>query len=148
MAATLDVGTGVDSFHLDRPHPAAIERTLPGRVHTEWGRDTWFGVFIDALEVRDDLHEVSEETRKEGGFGAGGGVPGSATSAGWQASIALAAEGVADQICRVSRRHGNIVRSGRRRDLRRRKGNCAECTYEQQSGSEKAPNSSSLCCLL
>src|SRR6266581_2018735 len=148
MRATRDFGAGVDRFILYRPHPAAIERTLPGRVPTEWGRDAWFGVFIDALEVRDDLDLMPEEIHEEGGFGAGGWVPGSATSARWQASIALAAEGVADQICRVSRRHGNIVRSGWRRDLRRRKSDCAECTCKQESGSEKAPNSSSLCCLL
>src|SRR5439155_6547036 len=109
---------------------------------TEWGCDAWLGVFIDALEVRDDLHEVSEETRKEGGFGAGGGVPGSGTSARRQARVALTAESVADQICRVSRRHGNSVRSGWRRDLRRRKGDSAECTCEQESASEQAPNSS------
>src|SRR6266446_2850859 len=148
MAATRDVGAGVDSLLLYHPHPAAIEGTLPRHVPTEGDGDVRFRVFIDALEVRDDLHQVSEETRKEGGFGAGGGVPGSATSARWQASIALAAEGVADQIGRVSRRHGNIVRSGWRRDLRRRQGDCAECTCKQEGGSEQAPDSSRLCCLL
>src|SRR6266700_7107671 len=149
MRAARGVGAGVDSvLYLYRPHSAAIERTLPGRVPTEWGRDAWFGVFIDALEVRDDLDLMSEEIHEEGGFGAGGGVPGSATSARRQASIALTAKGVADQICRVSLWHGDSVRSRWRCNLRRRKGDCAECTCEQESGSEQAPNSSGLCRLL
>src|SRR6266567_8522590 len=108
MRATLDVGVRVNSFHFDHPHPAAIERALPRHVPTEWDSDARFRVFIDALEVRDDLELVPEEIRKEGSFGAGGGVPGSATSVRRQAGVALAATGMADQICRVSRRHGNV----------------------------------------
>src|SRR6266567_3820554 len=142
MRAARGVGAGVDSvLYLYRPHSAAIERTLPGRIPTEWGRDAWFGVFIDALEVRDDLDLMPEEIHEEGGFGAGGRVPGSGTGARRQASIALAAIGVADQICRVSCRHGNVCRSGWRRDFRRCKGDCAECTCEHEGSCEQAPNS-------
>ena len=76
MRATRRVGAGVDPLHLDRPHPAAIEGTLPRRVPTQRGDDAWLGVFIDALEVRDDLELRSEEIREEGGFRASGGVSG------------------------------------------------------------------------
>ena len=55
IRAARDVGAGVDPVHLYHPHPAAIERTLPRRVPTLGDRDVRFGVFIDALEVRDDL---------------------------------------------------------------------------------------------
>src|SRR5439155_17031721 len=140
IRATRRVGAGVDSALLYHPHPAAIEGTLPRRVPTERDRNARFGVFIDALEVRDDLDWMPEEIHKEGSFGAGGGVPGSATGARRQASVALATMGMADQICRVSRRHGNRVRSDWRRDLRRRKGYGAEGTCEHESGREQAPD--------
>ena len=65
-----------------------------------------------------------------------------------KASIALATEGVADQVRRVSCRYCNKARSGWGRDLRRRKGDCAEGTCEHESGHEQAPNSRSLSCLL
>ena len=144
IRATRGVGAGVDSVHLYRPHPAAIEGTLPRRVPTQRGDDARLRVFIDALEVRDDLELRSEEIRKQGGFGAGAGVPGSAATARRQASIALATEGVADQVRRVSCRYCNKARSGWGRDLRRRKGDCAEGTCEHESGHEQAPNSRSL----
>jgi len=131
-----------------RERPAAIEGTLPRRVPTQRGDDARIRAFIDALEVRDDLELHSEEIRKQGGFGAGRGVPGGATCARRQASIALATEGVADQICRVSRRYCNSVRSGWGRDLRRGVCDRAEGTCEHESGHEQAPNSRSVFGLL
>lgn len=95
MRATRGVGAGVDSVRLYRPHPAAIERTLPRRVPTQRDGNAGLGVSIDALEVGNDLELLPEEIREEGSFGAGGGVPGSATSGGGQTSIALRTEGVA-----------------------------------------------------
>jgi len=96
IRATRDVGAGIDSALLYHPHPAAIEGTLPGRGPT-LGRDNiWVRVFIDTLEVGDDLDRMSEGICKECGFGTGGGVPGSATSVRGQASVALAAGGVAN----------------------------------------------------
>ena len=92
IRATHGVGACVDSLHLYRPHPAGIEGTLPRRVPTQRGDDARLRVFIDALEVRDDLELRSEEIRKQGGFRAGAGVPGSAASARRQASIALLRE--------------------------------------------------------
>ena len=65
-----------------------------------------------------------------------------------QASIALATEGVADQIRRVSRRHCNRVGNGRGRDLRRGVGDRAEGTCEHESGREQAPSSRILTGLL
>jgi len=144
IRATRGVGARVDSVYPYRPHPAAIEGTLPRRVPTQRGDDARIRAFIDALEVRDDLELHSEEIRKQGGFGAGRGVPGGATCARRQASIALATEGVADQICRVSCRYRNRVWNGWRRDLRRSEGDCAESTCEHESGHEQAPNSRSL----
>src|SRR4030095_6558811 len=90
--------------------------TRPRHVPTAGDRDARFGVRIDALEVSDDL-ELPEEIQKEGGFGTGAGVPGSATCARRQASVTLATEGVADQVRRVSRRYGNGVGSDWRCDL-------------------------------
>ena len=108
MRATRRVRAGVDPLHLDRPHPAAIEGTLPRRVPTQRGDDAWLGVFINALEVRDDLDRMAEEVRKKGCFRACSRVPGSGPRARQEASIALAAEGMANQKSRVSRRHLSI----------------------------------------
>lgn len=142
IRATCGVSAGVDSVLLYHPHPAAIEGTLPRRVSTERGRDAIDGVQVDALKVRDEL-KLLELIGKKSGFGTGSGVPGSATVGRWEASIALAAEGVADQICRVSYRYGNGVGNGRGRDLLRRDGDRAECTCEHESGPEQVPNSRS-----
>src|SRR6266567_3756329 len=98
----------------------------------------------------DDLVEgPPEEIPKEGGFGAGGGNgPGSATRARGQTNVALSAEGMADQKCRVSRRWRNLGRSGWERDcLRCRMGDRGECTCERESGAEQARNSRCLCLL-
>src|SRR6266516_1773356 len=147
MRATRRVGAGVDPLHLDRPHPAAIEGTLPRRVPTQRGDDAWLGVFINALEVRDDLDLMSKEIHEEGGFGTGAGVPGSATGARREAGIALASVGMADQIWRVSLRYGNVGGGGWRRDLRRRIGDC-ERACECESSHGQAPDSSRRFCLL
>jgi len=144
MRATRGVGACVDSVHPYRPHPAAIEGTLPRRVPTQRGDNARLRVFIDALEVSDDLELLPEEIRKESGFGAGGGVPGSATSARGQTSIALRTEGMADQVWRVSRLNCNSVRGRRGRDLRCRVSDRAECTCEHENGREQDPNSRSL----
>jgi hypothetical protein len=158
IRATRSVGAGVDSVLLYHPHPAAIEGTLPRRVPAEGWDDVLFGVRIDALEVSDDLELLPKEIRKEGGFGAGGGVPCSATVTRRQARIALATEGVADQICRVSCWYCDGVGNGwrgndsgivwRRGALRRRVVDRAECTRKHESGYKQAPNSRSLFCLL
>ena len=74
--ATRNAGVRVDSSRLHSPHPAAIEGTLPCRVPAERRNDAWLGAFVNALEVGDDLELLPEEIRKERGFGAGGGVPG------------------------------------------------------------------------
>ena len=141
MRATRDLGAGIDPLHLDHPNPAAIERTLPRGVPTQRGRDTRFGVFVDALEVRDDLKLLPEEIRKEGGFGAGGWVPSCAASVRGEASITLAATGMSDQVRGVSCRHGNQLRSRWGGDLRCRMRDYPERTCEHKSGYKVAEKS-------
>jgi hypothetical protein len=139
MRTTLDLRAGVDALHLYSPDPAAIEGTLPSRVPTERRDNARLGVYIDALEVSDNLKLLPEEIRKECGFGAGGWIPGCATGGRRQASIALATEGVAYQIRRVTRWHSNGVGNGRDCDLRRGMGDRAEGTCEHESGCEQNP---------
>src|SRR4029077_1067839 len=109
IRATRWVAAGVNSRHLYRPHPAAIKRALPRRVTAARSNDARLRVFVDALEVSDDLELRPEDIRKKSRFGTGRGVPGSATGGGGQASVPLAAVGVADQKCSVSSRYGNGV---------------------------------------
>src|SRR6266496_3575715 len=108
MRATRRVGAGVDPLHLDRPHPAAIEGTLPRRVPTQRGDDAWLGGFINALEVRDDMDLMPKEIYEEGGFGTDAVVPGSAIGARREACIALSSVGTADQLWRVCAWYGNV----------------------------------------
>src|ERR1700751_221608 len=107
MRAAIGVGAGVDPRHFYRPHPAAIERTLPRRIPAEGDNDAGLRVFVDALEVGDDLELRPEDIRKQRCFWTSGGTPGSATRGCGQAGIALATESVADQKCVVSRLYCN-----------------------------------------
>src|SRR6266568_1960247 len=93
---------------------------------------------------------MSEETRKEGGFGAGAvNRPGATTGTGGQASVALATQSMTNQKRSVSRWRCNGGRSGRWSDgLCRREVNCAERACEHEERYEQAPNSRSPSCLL
>ena len=74
VGAAVDARVRINSVRLDGPDAAAIERALPRRVPAERRYNTGLRTRIDALEVRDDLELRSEKIRKQGGFGAGGGV--------------------------------------------------------------------------
>ena len=91
-------------------------------------------VFVDALEVSDDLDLLSRGIRKEGGFGTCSWVPSRATSSRRQASVALAAESMADKIWNVSCWYRNGVGCLRRRHLRRCCTDQGECVCENEPG--------------
>ena len=65
MRAAVQGGVGVDPGHLYRPNPAGIERTLPRRVPAQGRSDARLRVFVDALEVGDDLELSPEDIRKQ-----------------------------------------------------------------------------------
>lgn len=147
IRATVNVRVGVDAVHFYSPHLAAIERTLPCRVPAKRRLDAGFRIRIDALKVSDDLELLSEEICKESGFGTSCWAPGSAAGRRRQACIALAPEGVSDQVCRISLRYCNGGGSGWRRNLRCSVCNCADGARHRDHR-EKVPYSRSFLGLL
>src|SRR6185437_984562 len=87
---------------------------------------------------------MPEEIRKECGFGAGARIPCSPTRARGQASITLAAPGVADQVCRIAIRDCDVLRGGWGSNLRRRVSGHARRICKHESDRKYAPNSRSL----
>src|SRR5436309_15846692 len=100
-----------------RPHPAAVERTLPRDIaKARWIRSDVVGVFDRAQEMSDDLYRFPENVREESCFRAGI-VDGPRYAARWagQANISLRADSMAQQERRgSSRRRDGVGRRGAR----------------------------------